>query len=354
MKPQHKKTQYTLAELITGLDDVTIKGDPACVITGVGAIQQAQLGQIAFLMNPLYKKYLAGTKASAVILSQSDSEDCLVNSIISRDPYYTYAKIAAYFANKPIFNVGIHATAVIGQHCEIDATVSIGPYCVIGDGVKLAANVVIGPGTVIGDDVTIDENSQLDAKVVIYYDVKIGKRVQIYSGTVIGSDGFGLAKHKGVWQKLPQLGRVVIEDDVEIGSNCAIDRGAIEDTVLEKSVKLDNLVQVGHNVRIGENTAVAGCVGIAGSAVIGRDCLIGGASGLNGHITIADNVMITGMTAVTKTIKEPGVYSSGVGGLVTNLEWRKNSARLHRLEQLSQRVKVLESMLEELIERKES
>jgi UDP-3-O-[3-hydroxymyristoyl] glucosamine N-acyltransferase len=354
MKPQQKKSQYTLAELTNGLDEVTIKGDPQCVITGVGTLKQAAPGQIAFLMNPLYKKYLANTQASAVIVSQSDAEECAVNALISRDPYYTYAKIAAFFADKPLFNAGIHPTAVIGQHCEIDATVSIGPYCVIGDYVKLARNVILGPGTIIGERVTIDEDSSIDAKVIIYYDVKIGKRVQIFSGTVIGSDGFGLAKHKGQWQKVPQLGSVLIEDDVEIGANCAIDRGAIEDTVLSRCVKLDNLVQIGHNVCIGENTAIAGCVGIAGSATIGKNCLIGGAAGLNGHISIADNVMITGMTAVTKTIKEAGVYSSGVGGLVTNLEWRKSSARLHRLEQLTQRVKVLESLLEELIERKES
>jgi UDP-3-O-[3-hydroxymyristoyl] glucosamine N-acyltransferase len=354
MQFNQKIVQFTLSELIAGLDDVSIQGDPQCVITGVGTLQQAQPGQIAFLMNPLYKKHLSHTKAAAVILSQSDAQECTVNAIISRDPYFTYAKIAAYFDRKPVFNGGIHATAVIGQGCEIDASVSIGPYAVLGDNVKIAAHVSIGPGTIIGDGVSIGEGSILDAKIIIYYAVTIGKRVRISSGTVIGSDGFGLAKHKGEWQKVPQLGSVVIEDDVEIGANCAIDRGAIEDTVLEKSVKLDNLVQVGHNVRIGENTAIAGCVGIAGSATIGKNCLIGGAAGLNGHISITDNVMITGMTAVTKTIKEAGVYSSGAGGLVTNLEWRKNSARLHRLEQMSQRVKVLESMLEELIERKES
>jgi UDP-3-O-[3-hydroxymyristoyl] glucosamine N-acyltransferase len=354
MHPHQKKSQYTLAELINGLEEVTVKGDLQCVITGVGTLKQAKPGQIAFLMNPLYKKYLADTKASAVIVSISEADDCRVNTVISRDPYYTYAKIAAHFADKPIFNAGMHETAVIGKNCDIDASVCIGPYCVIGDNVKLARNVIIGPGSVIGERVTIDEDTVIDAKVIIYYDVRIGKRVQIFSGTVIGSDGFGLAKHKGQWQKVPQLGSVVIHDDVEIGSNCSIDRGAIEDTVLERSVKLDNLVQIGHNVRIGENTAIAGCVGIAGSATIGKNCLIGGASGLNGHISLTDNVMITGMTAVTKSIKEPGVYSSGVGGLVTNLEWRKSSARLHRLDQLNQRVKVLESLLEELIERKES
>lgn len=353
MKPNQQKTQYTLSELTAGLD-VTIKGDPDCIITGVGTIQAAQAGQIAFLMNPLYKKYLATTRAAAVILTELDSLDSSGNAIVSRDPYYTYAKIAAYFEQKPTQQPGIHPTAVIGKDCKIDPTASIGANSVINDGVTLGKNVVIGAGCIIGEQTVIDEDSRLDARVTLYYQIHIGKRVQIASGTVIGADGFGLAKHKGVWQKVPQLGRVVIEDDVEIGSNCSIDRGAIEDTILEKSVKLDNLVQIGHNVRIGESTAIAGCVGVSGSTVIGKNCLIGGACGFAGHITIADNVMITGMTAVTKSIKEPGVYSSGVGGLMTNHEWRKNSARLHRLDKLTQRVKILESVLEELIERKET
>jgi UDP-3-O-[3-hydroxymyristoyl] glucosamine N-acyltransferase len=341
------KRHYTLAELTVGLD-VTIQGDAHCLVHGVSTIQQAQPGQITFLMNPLYKKYLADTKAAAVILSAPEAEHCPVNAVISRDPYYTYAKIAAFFEDKPVQQPGIHPTAVIGEGCQIDPTASIGPHCVIGNQVKIAAHAVIAPSCIVGDLTEIGENTRLEARVTLYHQIMIGQRVIIASGTVIGGDGFGLAKHAGVWHKVPQLGRVVIEDDVEIGANCAIDRGAIDDTVIEKGAKLDNQIQVGHNVRIGRNTAIAGCVGIAGSAVIGKNCLIGGGAGINGHITLADNIMITGMTAVTKSIREPGVYSSGVGGLATNLEWRKNSARLHRLEQLVQRVKTLELAIEEL------
>ncbi len=190
--------------------------------------------------------------------------------------------------------------------------------------------------------------------MTLYHKIQIGKRVLIASGTVIGGDGFGIAKHKGVWHKVPQLGRVVIGDDVEIGANCTIDRGAVEDTVLEKGVKLDNLIQIGHNVRIGEYSALAGCVGVSGSTVIGKNCLVGGGAGFAGHLTIADNVMITGMTAVTKSIRVPGIYSSGVGGLVTNIEWRKNSARLHRLDLLVSRVKSLEATLAALTERRKT
>jgi len=356
MKGNVRKKEYTLAELTQGLT-VEIHGDPHCVITGVGTIQEAQPGCITFLVNPLYKKHLPSTQATAVILSPDDAKELTerqsLNRVISTNPYYVYARIAAFFNPKPLAIPGIHPTAVIGRDCEIDPTVSVGPHCVIGNRVKLSEGVVIGAGCMIGEDSTIDADTVLEAKVVLYHQIKIGKRVVIASGTIIGSDGFGNARHQGKWHRVPQLGRVVIEDNVEIGANCAIDRGAIEDTVIEKGVRLDNLIQIGHNARIGENTAIAGCVGIAGSAVIGKNCLIGGGTGINGHITIADGVVVTGMTAVTKSIREPGIYSSGVGGLVTNLEWRKNSARFHRLDQLMQRVKELEAALEELmVERK--
>ncbi len=351
MKKSKGKLQYSLAELTKGLD-VVIQGDPECLIDGVCTIQQSQIGRITFLNNPLYKKYLPETSASAVILLADDASECPVNALVSRDPYFTYAQIAAFFDDRPTPKKGIHTSAVIGEHCEIDKTASIGANCVIGDHVKLAAGVVIDAGCVIGDFSTIGEDSYLHANVTLYHKIQIGKRVLIASGTVIGGDGFGIAKHKGVWHKVPQIGSVVIEDDVEIGANCTIDRGAIEDTVIEKGVKLDNLIQIGHNVRIGEYSALAGCVGVSGSTVIGKNCLIGGGTGFAGHLTIADNVAVTGMTAVTKSIRMPGIYSSGVGGLLTNLEWRKNSARLHRLDHLAERVKTLEAALAELTERK--
>lgn len=347
------QSRFTLAELITGLE-ATIKGDPNCTVEGVCTIDNSQAGRITFLMNSLYKKYLPETKAAAVILTSEEADSCPVNAIICRDPYYTYAKIAAFFDQKPKPALGVHPSAVIGSGCEMDDTVSIGPHVVLGNDVKLGRHVVIGAGTVIGDSASIDEHSVLDANVTIYYQVKIGKRTHISSGAVIGADGFGNAKHKGVWHSVPQVGGVVIGDDVMIGANTTIDRGAIENTIIENGVRLDNLIQVGHNVRIGEQTAIAGCVGIAGSANIGKNCLVGGQAGFGGHITVTDNVMITGGTEVTKSIREPGVYSSGVGGLVTNQEWRKNSARVQRLEQLMQRVKNLEASLEALTERKET
>lgn len=351
---QRPKTQHTLSELTQGLD-VTIKGDPKCVITGISPIHQAQVGHVTFLTNSLYRKYLATTQASAVILAESDAAECPVNVIISRNPYYTYSKIAAYFEKRQTAVAGVHTTAVIGEGCQIDPTASIGAYCVIGNHVKMAANVVIGPNCTIGELSEIGEATQLDANVTIYHNVKIGKRTHVSSGVVIGSDGFGIAKHQGTWHRVPQLGGVEIGDDVDIGANTSIDRGAIESTIIESGVKLDNLIQVAHNVRIGANTVIAACVGIAGSAVIGKNCMIGGASIIAGHVTIADNVALTGMTTVNKSIRESGIYSSGIiVGAVPNKEFLKNNARFNRLENLMQRVKTIELALKELTERKES
>jgi len=345
------RKKYTLSQLAQNLD-VTIKGDANCLIEGVCTIQDAKPGCLAFLMNPLYKKYLSTTKASAVIVLEDDSKECNTNALICQNPYYIYTQMAAFFDDRPKPPAGVHPSAVIGLDCQIDPTASIGANCVINDNVCIDANAIIAPGCVIGEFSEIGENSRLDANVTLYHKIRIGKHVVIASGTVIGSDGFGIARHKGAWHKVPQLGRVIIEDYVEIGSNCSIDRGAIDDTVIEQGVKFDNLIQVGHNVRIGQNTAIAGCVGISGSTTIGKNCVVGGQSGFAGHITIADNVVVTGGTEVSKSIQEPGVYSSGLGGLVTNLERRKNTARFNRLETLYSRVKELEQALAEMTERK--
>lgn len=340
-----RKSTYTLSELISNLIselDITILGDPNTLITGVSTIQDAQPQHITFLTNPLYSKHLATTKASAVILTPDYENSCPVNALVTANPYYVYAKIAAFFDPRSLAKPGVHSSAVIGENCEIDSSASIGAKCVIGDAVKIGPGVVMGPSCVVGELSEIGEDSRFDANVTIYDRIKIGKRVTISSGAVIGSDGFGIAKHKS-WQKVPQLGRVIIEDDVDIGANSCIDRGAIDDTLIARGAKLDNLIQVGHNVKIGENTAIAGCVAIAGSATIGKNCLIGGRAAINGHISIADNVIITGGTSVTKSIREPGMYSSGVFGVMTNTEWRKSSARFNRLENLMQRIKQLES-----------
>ena len=345
-----KIKKFRLSELVKDLD-VTIQGDPECVITGISPVQQAQAGHITFLTNSHYRKYLPATQAAAVILKQEDADECKVNAVISTNPYYTYARIAGYFDVAPCAQHGVHPSAVIGKDCDIHASASIGPNCSIGDGSTIAAEAVIGPNCTIAENVAIGAGSRLDAGVTIYRGVTIGQRCRLASGVVVGSDGFGFANDKGVWHKVPQLGGVEIGDDVEIGANTTIDRGAVENTVIEQGVKLDNLIQVGHNVRIGAHTVIAGCVGIAGSTNIGKYCMIGGASNFAGHLSVADKVIITGMTAVTKSITEPGMYSSGIVGAVPNHEFLKNNARFHRLENLMQRVKSLETTLKAMTER---
>lgn len=345
-----KIKKFRLSELVKDLD-VTIQGDPDCVITGISPVHQAQAGHITFLTNAHYRKYLPATQAAAVILKQEDADECKVNAVISTNPYYTYAKIAGYFDVEPSVQPGVHASAVIGKDCDIHPSASIGPNCSINDHARIAAGAVIGPNCTIAENVAIGADSRLDAGVTIYRGVTIGQRCRLASGVVVGSDGFGFANNKGLWHKVPQLGGVTIGDDVEIGANTTIDRGAVEDTVIEDGVKLDNLIQVGHNVRIGAHTVIAGCVGIAGSTNIGKYCMIGGASNFAGHLSVTDKVIITGMTAVTKSITEPGMYSSGIVGAVPNHEFLKNNARFHRLENLMQRVKSLETALKEMTER---
>jgi UDP-3-O-[3-hydroxymyristoyl] glucosamine N-acyltransferase len=350
MKQPKSESRYSLAELTQGLD-VTIKGDANCQIIGVCPIQQSNVGCITFLTNPLYRKFLTSTQASAVVLTEDDAENCPTNAVITRNPYYVYAKIAEYFDRPTIQASGIHPSVVVGEGSQIDPTANIGPHCAIGRHVRIGRGVVIGPGCVIGDDVEIGENSRFDANVSIYHRVKIGKRSRFASGVIVGSDGFGFANQKGVWHKVPQLGSVTIGDDVDIGANTAIDRGAVEDTIIENGVKLDNLIQVGHNVRIGANSVIAGCTGIAGSAVIGKNCMIGGGTMIIGHISICDGAIITGGSGVEKSINEPGMYSSGVVGIVPAAEFRKNNARFYRMDHLTQRVKSLEAAVKALTER---
>lgn len=345
--------QYSLAELTKGLD-VEISGDAACLIDGVATIQDASEGKITFLNNPLYRKHLASTRASAVIVSPNEAMACPVNTIVCKNPYYIYAKVAEFFARKNNGAQGVHPAAVLGEQCEIADSASIAANVVIGDRVKIAAGVTIGAGTTIGDDVVIGEDSCIDPGVTIYHQVKLGKRVRLMSGVVLGGDGFGFANEAGRWYKVPQLGGVVLGDDVDVGANTTIDRGAIGDTVIESGAKLDNLIQVGHNVKIGTNTIIAGCVAIAGSTVIGKNCMIGGRSAFAGHLEVVDGVMMTGGTDVTKSITEPGLYSSGIVGAVPNIEFRKNNARFNRLENLQQRVKKCETQLKETIERSEA
>lgn len=311
------------------------------LITGVGTLERAGPGQIGFLANPLYRRQLAQTGASAVILREADAAASPVPCLIAADPYVAFAKIAALFEAAPSATPGIHASAVIAADAVVAADACIGPLASIGARSRVDAGAIIGPGCVIGEDCVVGAGSELIARVTLVARVRLGRRVRVHPGAVLGADGFGLAMDAGHWIKVPQLGGVVVGDDCEIGANTCIDRGAIEDTVLEDDVRIDNLVQVGHNVRIGAHTALAGCVAVAGSARIGRYCLIGGAAGIVGHIEICDKVMVTAMTLVTHSITEPGEYSSGTP-VQPSRDWRRNAARFKQLDALARKIARLE------------
>lgn len=330
---------YRLKQLAQFLS-AEFKGDPDCPITGIGSLDKAISGQISFLTNAHYNKYLAITKASAVIVKPQNSTEN-GNFIIVDDPYLAYAKISVLFDDQPVAKSGIHSTAVIGEDCDIGTGVSIGPYCVIGSRVKIGENSHIAAGCNISDDVVIGAETKLYANVVLYHKVKIGSRVLIHAGAVIGSDGFGNANEKGVWHKIYQLGTVIIGNDVEIGANTTIDRGAIENTIIEDGVKLDNLIQIGHNVHIGAYTAIAGCTGIAGSTKIGRYCMIGGGVGITGHIEIADGVIISGKSAIGKSITKSGMYASSIPAMPYRI-WARVLVRFSQLEDIVHRLNALE------------
>ena len=300
-------------------------------IQGVATLAGAGAGQLAFLANPVYRKQLPDTHASAVVLHSEDAAHCPVPCLISSDPYASFARIAALFEVPAAAEPGIHPSAVVNPLARISERASIGPLASVGARSIVEAGAIVGPGCIVGEDCVIAAGCVLAARVTLVTRVRLGQRVRIHPGAVLGADGFGLAMDAGRWLKVPQLGGVVVGDDCEIGANTCIDRGAIEDTVLEEDVRLDNLIQVGHNVLIGAHTAMAGCVAIAGSARIGRNCLIGGGAGIVGHIEICDRVMVTAMSLVTHSIHVPGEYSSGTP-LQPNRDWRRNAARFKKLD----------------------
>ncbi|KPQ28545.1 MAG: UDP-3-O-[3-hydroxymyristoyl] glucosamine N-acyltransferase LpxD [Marinobacter excellens HL-55] len=335
---------YSLQELAEALG-AELKGDPDTRIHGLATLQAAGPGSISFLANPAYGKYLKETKASAVIVAPSAAGDVQTNVLLLANPYLGYARLSHWFDPAPAVMAGVHPTAVIDPSVKVPETASIGPHVVVEAGAQIGDGVVIGSGCYIGAHARIGDNSILRPRVTLAHDVVMGQRCHILSGAVIGSDGFGFAIDKGVWHRIAQVGGVVMGDDVEIGANTTIDRGALECTVIGDGVKIDNLVQVGHNVSIGDHSAMAAKVGIAGSTRIGSHCVFGGACGIAGHLEIADQVQLTGMTMVTGDITEPGVYSSGTSA-DTNRQWRKNAVRFRQLDSLARRIKELEKKSE--------
>jgi len=334
---------FTLAELASRLG-ARVVGDADCVVSKVARLGDAGEGDITFLANPRLRRQLPEVKASAVILSERDLDHLHTNGLVVTNPHAAYARVAGWLYPAPAIEPGVHPSAVVHQHSQVHPQARIGPQCVVEDGAVIGAGCDIGPGSVIGAGAEIGADTRLCANVTVSHHCDIGERVILHPGVVIGADGFGLANDQGCWLKVPQVGRVVIGDDVEIGANTTVDRGALEDTVIGEGVKLDNLIQIGHNVRIGAHTAVAACTAIAGSARIGSHCAIGGAVGIVGHIEIADNVTITGMSHVAKSITEPGVFSSGTP-LEPNAKWHRNYVRMKQLDDMARRLAELETRL---------
>jgi len=317
-----------------------VVGNGRVEVDGIATLETATDHQLSFLANPQYAKYLQTTGAAAVILSQEFAGQCATNLLVMENPYLGYAKASQLFAWRADTVPAIAGSAVIAASAVIDPTVSIAEHAVVEEGVVIGAHSVIGAGCFVGRGCRLGHHVELSAGVILNHQVSIGSRVRIQSGTVIGSDGFGYAPHQGEWIKIEQLGSVRIGDNVEIGANTTIDRGALEDTVIEDHVCLDNQIQIAHNVRIGAGTVIAACTGISGSTVVGRHCLIGGGVGIAGHLSIADKVQLTGMTLVTHSIKEPGIYSSGTA-VEPNKAWRKNVARFRQLDKLARQVSKL-------------
>lgn len=331
---------YRLSDMVAQLGG-RVQGSGDVCITQVATLENARSDQISFLSNSKYRGQLADTRAGAVILGEADAHATGLPCIVSDNPYAYFAKVSALFNQPPRIHSGVHPSAIIDTTAKISDSASIGQNVVIEAGASVAADSVIGAGCYIGANVTVGSKVRLYPRVTIYHDCVLGNNLIVHAGVVIGADGFGIAMDKERWVKVPQIGRVVIGDDVEIGANTTIDRGALDDTVIEEGVKLDNQIQVAHNVRIGAHTAIAGCVGIAGSAIIGRHCLIGGGARILGHLQLADHVEIAANTLVGKSIREAGAYAA-IYPFSKAEDWRKNAVHLRHLDALSQRVKKLE------------
>lgn len=342
-----KQGGWRLDEIVAHLGGA-LEGDGSIVVSQVATLASAQAGQIAFLANPKYRQQLQSTSASAVIVPPKFASDTTLPRIVHPNSYAYYARVVQLLNPAEARPRGVHPSAVV--HSVVPPSVSVGENVVLGKDVALGENVTLYPGCVVGDGVSIGDDSVLYPNVVIYRACKIGKRAIVQAGAVIGSDGFGFAKEGDSWVKIPQIGRVVIGDDVEIGANTSIDRGALDDTIIGDGVKLDNQIQIAHNVVIGQHTAMAGCVGVAGSTRIGQRCTIGGAGMIVGHLDLADDVHVSAGTMVTKSLRQPGQYTS-IFPLESHAEWLQNAAQIKRLAKLAERVSELEEKLE-LMEKK--
>lgn len=333
------KTLTELAEFV----GATVKGAGDTKVARVATLENATPEQIAFLANSKYRHQLQHTAAGAVILSEADAETYGGNALIADNPYVCFAKIAQLLDTTPAPASRIHPSAVVDDTAELGQSVKLGANVVVEAGAVIGDHVEIGAGSVVGQGARIGKNSRLWANVTLYHGVELGEQCIVHSGAVIGSDGFGYANERGTWIKIPQIGSVIVGNRVEIGANTSIDRGAIDDTIIEDGVIIDNLCQIAHNDIIGANSAIAGATVIAGSTKIGKYCVIGGNTAIAGHIELDDGVQVTGMSRVTKGLKA-GVYSSG-SPIEDNKSWRRNSVRMRQLDDMARRLKALEKQL---------
>ncbi len=341
---------YTLHELVLALGG-EVAGDPLTAIEKVGTLESAGPNAITFLTQPRFVRALQQTRAGAVIVSATHREATTLPRIVCANPYAYFARVSALLHPLAAVAPGVHASASVDASAVLGQAVSVGPHAVIGARACIADYAIVGAHCTIGDDVRIGAHTRLWPGAVIYADCVVGVSCMLHAGVVIGADGFGNAWEAdgdgGHWVKVPQVGRVLIGDHVDIGANTTIDRGAIDDTVIEDGVRLDNLIMIAHNVHVGAHTAIAACTGIAGSTRIGRYCRIGGAVGIAGHLTLADHVEISAKTLITKSITRPGVYS-GAYPFEENRQWRRNAIQIRHLDAMARQVKLLEKRLAQL------
>ena len=336
---------YRLSDIVHRFGGEVL-GDADVRITQVATLETAGAGDISFLANRRYRKQLEQTRAGAVIVAAEDADATRRPRIVCKDPYAYFARVSALLNPPPAVSPGVHALAAIHPSARVAAGAAIAAFVSIGADAEVGEGSVVEAGCALGDNVRVGRDCHLYANATVYHDCVIGDRVILHSGVIIGADGFGLAWDGGRWQKIPQIGRVVLGDDVEVGANTTVDRGALDDTVIEEGVKLDNQIQIGHNCRIGAHTAIAGCVGIAGSTRVGRYCRIGGGAMIGGHLEIGDNVEISAATAVPKSILKPGTYTS-LFPISPRQDWLRNASHIRHLDALAGRLRSLEARLAE-------
>ena len=318
-----------------------LRGDPSVAVETVAALSQADARAVSFLANPKYVSQLKDTRAGVVILDAKSADHSPVPALVAANPHATFARIAALLHPDPPLNPGVHPQATVAAGAVVAASAQIAAHAFVGEGAQIGARCLIGPGCVVERGAVIGDDTRLMARVYVGHHVVFGVRCVVQPGAVIGGDGFGFAAEKRAWIKVPQVGSVQIGDDVEIGANTTIDRGAIGDTVIEEGVKLDNLIMIAHNCRIGAHSALAGQSALAGSTVLGKRCILGGRAGCTGHITLCDDVVVLGTTFISHSITKPGVYSSALPAEEAGV-WRRMVARWKRLESMARRQRALE------------